>query len=237
VKKFLHFVISFENSIMKLSIISALIFTASSVKAFSVTPSHSVTTSLFSTAEETSVTEEKTGRRTLGDNKQAEYGRSLPIPDTYVRCGRCATSYALALSDLGSGKGRRIECSLCSHSWFQTPERLFNVNENHELVALPESEVQRILSNIEAGRDPDYLGVLKFYVGNLDFSVTEDDLREVFSEAGEVGGVSIVADNETGRSRGFAFVTMMDDDVTDKVLKLDQKEVNGRAINVKPPNN
>lgn len=223
---------------MKLSVISALIFTVSSATAFSVNPTHSVTTSLFSTTEETtSNIEERTRGKTVGENQQAEYGKSLPIPDTYVRCGRCGTSYALAISDLGGGKGRRIECSLCSHSWFQTPERLFNINANHELVALPNSDVQRILSNVEAGRDPDYLGTLKFYVGNLDFSVTEDDLREVFSEAGEVGGVSIVADNETGRSRGFAFVTMMDDDVTDKVLKLDQREVNGRAMNVKPPNN
>jgi predicted Zn finger-like uncharacterized protein len=223
---------------MKLIVITALIWTASSATAFSVNPTQKVKSSLFSTTEEKTDTGEKTtGRKTIGENNQAEYGKSLPIPDTYVRCGRCATSYALAVSDLGGGKGRRIECSLCSHSWFQTPERLFNINENHELVALPDSDVQRILSNVEAGRDPDYLGKLKFYVGNLDFSVTEDDLRGVFSEVGEVGGVSIVTDNETGRSRGFAFVTMMDDDVTDKVLKLDQREVNGRSINVKPPNN
>lgn len=222
---------------MKLIVITTLIWTVSSAAAFSVNPPHTVKSSLFSTTEEKTDTEEKTTGKTIVENNQAEYGKSLPIPDTYVRCGRCATSYALAVSDLGGGKGRRIECSLCSHSWFQTPQRLFNINENHELVALPDSDVQRILSNVEAGRDPDYLGNLKFYVGNLDFSVTEDDLRGVFSEVGEVGGVSIVTDNETGRSRGFAFVTMMDDDVTDKVLELDQREVNGRSINVKPPNN
>lgn len=81
------------------------------------------------------------------------------------------------------------------------------------------------------------MGTLKFYVGNLNFSVTEDDLRDLFSEVGNVGGVSIVTDNETGRSRGFAFVTMMEDDITDKVLKLDQREIKGRSINVKPPIN
>lgn len=122
-----------------------------SVSAFSLISSSPARSYLFSTTEESTDTGETVGRKPI-DNNQAEYGRSLPIPDTYVRCGRCGTSYALTLSDLGNGKGRRIECSLCSHSWFQTPERLFNLNENHELVALPDSEKERIISNIEAGR-------------------------------------------------------------------------------------
>lgn len=131
---------------------------------------------------------------------------------------------------------RRVECSLCSHSWFQTPERLFTLNEGHELVPLPESEVNRIHSNIEKGREPDFIGNTKFYVGNLDFAVQEDDLRQVFQGVGEVGGVSIVT-APNGKSRGFAFVTMMDEQDTDKCMGLDGTELLGRTIQVKTPNN
>ena len=40
------------------------------------------------------------------ENNQPKYGKELALPDTYVRCGRCATSFAIAAEDLGSGKGR-----------------------------------------------------------------------------------------------------------------------------------
>ncbi len=130
----------------------------------------------------------------------------------------------------------RVECALCGHSWFQTPERLFTLNDGHELVPLPEEEVDRIESNIKNGREADFIGNAKFYVGNLDFGVTEGDLRTLFAEIGEVGAVSIVTGPD-GRSKGFAFVTMMDDEVTDQCMALDGHELNGRNINVKPPNN
>mmetsp|Transcript_11372 Transcript_11372/g.21277 ORF Transcript_11372/g.21277 Transcript_11372/m.21277 type:complete len:279 (-) Transcript_11372:144-980(-) len=169
-------------------------------------------------------------------SNQPKYGKELELPGTYVRCGRCFTNYAITEEDLGSGKGRRIECSLCSHSWFQTPERLFTLNQGHQLVPLPETEISRIHSNVENGREPDFVGNNKFYVGNLDFGVEEDDLRQVFQEVGQVGGVSIVTD-PNGKSRGFAFVTMMDDEVTEKCMSLDGTELMGRNINVKAPNN
>lgn len=171
-------------------------------------------------------------------NNQPKYGKELDLPGTYVRCGRCATSYAIAASDLGTGKGRRVECALCGHSWFQTPDRLFHLNDGHELIPLPEPEIKRIGMNVEAGRDPDFIGNAKYYVGNLDFGVTENDLRELFGGIGPVGGVSIVLGPD-GRSRGFAFVTMMNDDdqTTEMCMNLDQHELNGRNINVKPPNN
>lgn len=48
----------------------------------------------------------------------------------------------------------------------------------------------------------------KLYVGNLSFDTTEDELRELFSQAGTVNSVSIITDRNTGRSRGFGFVEM-----------------------------
>jgi RNA recognition motif-containing protein len=67
----------------------------------------------------------------------------------------------------------------------------------------------RILYNLEG---PLILEVkmaeTRLYVGNLSFQVTEEDLKELFKEAGTVESVSVVTDRATGRSRGFAFVEM-----------------------------
>lgn len=100
---------------------------------------------------------------------------------------------------------------------------------------MPEVELDRIASNIANGRDPDYIGDTKFFVGNLDFAVEDDDIREMFAAIGEVGDVSLVRGPD-GRSKGFAFVTMMDPKVMDECLELDGYELKGRAINVKEPN-
>jgi RNA recognition motif-containing protein len=48
----------------------------------------------------------------------------------------------------------------------------------------------------------------KLYVGNLDFSTTEDDLRQLFAQAGTVTACDLIKDRDTGQSKGFAFVTM-----------------------------
>jgi predicted Zn finger-like uncharacterized protein len=160
----------------------------------------------------------------------------MDLPDTYVRCGNCASSFAIKAEDLGEGKGRRVECSLCHHSWFQTRDRLFTLNDGHELVPLPPSDTKRIALNLEKGREADFKGNLKFYVGNLSFGATQDDVRDLFQEVGDVGDVALIC-GEDGRSKGFAFVTMMEDDVQDKCMALDGKELKGRNINVKPPNN
>ena len=48
----------------------------------------------------------------------------------------------------------------------------------------------------------------KLYVGNLAFTTTEDDLRTLFAQAGNVAEVALIKDRDTGRSKGFAFVTM-----------------------------
>lgn len=129
----------------------------------------------------------------------------------------------------------RVECSVCSHTWFQSREKLFSINDGRELVPLPQPDLDRIASNIANGRDPDYVGDTKFFVGNLDFGVEEDDLRQIFAEVGEVGDVSIVTQPD-GRSKGFAFVTMMDEAVLEQCLALDNTELKGRSINVKLPN-
>ena len=73
----------------------------------------------------------------------------------------------------------------------------------------------------------------RLYVGNLAYSVTEADLREVFTEAGNVADVKVVLDRESGRPRGFAFVEMSTDDEAAKAMEtLNGREIQGRAISV-----
>jgi cold-inducible RNA-binding protein len=71
------------------------------------------------------------------------------------------------------------------------------------------------------------------FVGNLNFSTTEDVIRSMFEAYGTVDRVSLVTDRETGRARGFGFVEMSNDDEGDKAIAaLNGKEVDGRALNV-----
>ncbi len=59
----------------------------------------------------------------------------------------------------------------------------------------------------------------KLYVGNLSYRTTEEELRELFAQAGEVSSVSIVTDRETGDSRGFGFVEMETEDGAREAIK------------------
>ena len=73
----------------------------------------------------------------------------------------------------------------------------------------------------------------KLFVGNLPFSATEDDLRELFGPYGEVQDVRIMTDRDTGKPRGFAFVEMVqDEDATRAIDGLNGKEFGGRALTV-----
>jgi len=71
------------------------------------------------------------------------------------------------------------------------------------------------------------------FVGNVSFQTTEGELQSLFEQFGEVTRAQIMTDRETGRSRGFAFVEMAnDDDAAKAIAALNGKEVNGRALNV-----
>ena len=74
---------------------------------------------------------------------------------------------------------------------------------------------------------------MKLYVGNLSFETTENDLQDLFEQHGTVSEVSLMMDRMTGKSRGFAFVTMGDKAQADAAMAaLNGKEVNGRTLNV-----
>lgn len=73
----------------------------------------------------------------------------------------------------------------------------------------------------------------KLYVGNFSFATTEADLRDLFAPYGAVDSVSVVTDRDTGRSRGFGFVEMANDNEAEAAINgLNGSEVGGRAITV-----
>ena len=71
----------------------------------------------------------------------------------------------------------------------------------------------------------------RIYVGNLPFSASDDEVRELFSEFGTVEDVHLVTDRDTGRPRGFGFVEMSDG-ADEAISKLHRTELGGRALEV-----
>jgi len=74
--------------------------------------------------------------------------------------------------------------------------------------------------------------VKKLYVGNLSWSSTDADLRDLFSTYGDVASASVITDRETGRSRGFGFVELDDADATKAMSELDGRDFGGRTLRV-----
>ena len=73
----------------------------------------------------------------------------------------------------------------------------------------------------------------KLYVGNLSFNTTETELQDLFAQVGPVQEVVLMQDKFTGKSRGFAFVTMSSDqDATAAITQFNGKTVDGRALTV-----
>ena len=74
---------------------------------------------------------------------------------------------------------------------------------------------------------------MNIYVGNLPYSLTEDDLKAAFSQFGEVSSVNIIMDKMSGQSKGFGFVEMDDNSEADEAIKaLNESALNGRNIKV-----
>ncbi len=74
---------------------------------------------------------------------------------------------------------------------------------------------------------------MNIYVSNLSFNVQDEDLREFFTEYGEVSSAKVITDKFTGKSRGFGFVEMPDNEAAQKAIsELDNGIVEGRTIKV-----
>jgi RNA recognition motif-containing protein len=74
---------------------------------------------------------------------------------------------------------------------------------------------------------------MNIYVGNLPYSISEDDLKNAFGKFGPVTSVKIIIDKATGRSKGFAFVEMENSSEGNQAIKsLNETDLNGRNIKV-----
>lgn len=73
----------------------------------------------------------------------------------------------------------------------------------------------------------------KLYVGNLSYNVSEDDLRELFSQAGEIKEVTLIMDRDTRRPKGFGFVEYMTQADAEKAIQMfNEHELDGRRLTV-----
>jgi RNA recognition motif-containing protein len=72
----------------------------------------------------------------------------------------------------------------------------------------------------------------RMYVGNLSYQTTENDLAALFEQVGPVESVNIITDRDSGRSKGFGFVEMSNEDVEKAIAQFNGTELNGRALTV-----
>ncbi|HEY0603428.1 MAG TPA: RNA-binding protein [Herpetosiphonaceae bacterium] len=72
----------------------------------------------------------------------------------------------------------------------------------------------------------------RLFIGNLSWNTTDQDLADLVAEHAEVRDAKVITDRETGRSRGFGFVTIESDRVQDVIRALDGQSIDGRAIRV-----
>jgi len=70
----------------------------------------------------------------------------------------------------------------------------------------------------------------KLFIGSLPWSVNNDSLRDLFAQYGEISDAVVIMDRDSGRSKGFGFVTFTSQDSAEKALEMDGKEVEGRKI-------
>lgn len=74
---------------------------------------------------------------------------------------------------------------------------------------------------------------MQIYVGNMNYRTTEDEINELFGQFGEVESVKLISDRETGRAKGFGFVTMNDDSAAKEAIEaLNEKEFSGRTLRI-----
>ena len=74
---------------------------------------------------------------------------------------------------------------------------------------------------------------MNIYIGNLPYTVTDEELKEMFSEFGQVDSVNIIKDKFSGQSKGFGFVEMPDNSEADSAIKgLNESQIKGRTVKV-----
>ena len=74
---------------------------------------------------------------------------------------------------------------------------------------------------------------MNLYISNLSYNISDEDLRQLFADYGEITSAKVIMDRETGRSRGFGFVELSDDELAKKAIEeLTQASYDGKVINI-----
>ena len=74
---------------------------------------------------------------------------------------------------------------------------------------------------------------MNLYISNLSYNISDEDLRQLFADYGEITSAKVIMDRETGRSRGFGFVELSDDELAKKAIEeLNQASYDGKVINI-----
>ena len=72
----------------------------------------------------------------------------------------------------------------------------------------------------------------KIYVGNLSYQVSQEDLNDFFQQYGQIAETKLIRDHETGRSKGFAFITFASQDAAQSAIAANGKDLDGRPLKV-----
>ena len=74
---------------------------------------------------------------------------------------------------------------------------------------------------------------MNLYISNLSYNISDEDLRQLYADYGEITSAKVIMDRETGRSRGFGFVELSDDELAKKAIEeLNQASYDGKVINI-----
>ncbi|PXF48064.1 putative RNA-binding protein RbpE [Gracilariopsis chorda] len=172
--------------------------------------------------------------------------RFTPDPNAvyYTKCAKCSAAYEL--DPLVLGNGRRVACSVCSNEWFQKPDRLFKMRETEQFSEYPMDRKAELLERNQQNRArggrrrdtrdrrPTYTKTFSVFIGNLPYSVTEQELTELISSVVKPKRISIVTDQD-GNSKGFAFADVQSEEEVDQIVRsLDATRIAGRTIAVRP---
>lgn len=145
-----------------------------------------------------------------------------------ITCSKCKATFEVDEADFVNGKEVQCGGTGCDYKWFQTADRLQTIPDVMELIDYP----QEMKDRIAAGKPAEPVGLYRCFVGNLPFSATEEELREVFERYGAVANVVIMTDDE-GRPRGFGFVNFESLVAgANAVAELDGYMLQGRTISV-----
>ena len=96
-----------------------------------------------------------------------------------------------------------------------------------------EVETKRAMPRDESNNAANHQSVTKMFVGGIKDDISEDDLRDVFVQYGELKSVDIVMDKATGKTRGFCFIEFGDYDSVDRAVLKKRHDVNGKKVEVK----